>query len=166
MNPHPSAATPCLPLELVSSPVILIGRLGFGVKRRAVEELEAAGSSLYDYSVLALLADRPCEAQASIADTLGLDRSQLVGLLDGLEERGLVERRRDPSDRRRHMVTLTAAGEQQLEQLRTLVKHVEDEFLAPLDPASRQLLHAMLLQIARHHDARFENPAEAIASVG
>jgi MarR family transcriptional regulator, lower aerobic nicotinate degradation pathway regulator len=161
-----NATTPCLPLELVSSPVILVGRLGHEIKRRAVEELEAAGSSLYDYSVLALLADRPCAAQAAIADTLGLDRSQLVGLLDSLEERGLLERRRDPSDRRRHMVTLTAAGESQLDDLRQLVKHIEDEFLAPLDPASRQLLHALLLQIARHHDARFESPAETVAAVG
>src|SRR5438105_12202709 len=133
MIPTPATKPGCLPLELVTSPVILLGRLGFQVKRQAIEELEAAGSSLYDYSVLALLADRPCETQASIADVLGLDRSQLVGLLDGLEERGLLERRRDPNDRRRHTVTLTAEGKHQLTRLRAVVKQIEDDFLAPLD---------------------------------
>src|SRR5438067_8859313 len=138
MNPPHASSPGCLPLELVSNPVILMGRVGFAIKRRAIEELEAAGSSLYDYSVLALLADRPCEAQAAIADTLDLDRSQLVGLLDRLEERGLLERRRDPNDRRRHMVILTADGLRQLDRLRGLVKQIEDEFLAPLDAEARQ----------------------------
>jgi DNA-binding MarR family transcriptional regulator len=157
---------PCMPLELVSSPVFLLGRLGFEVKRRAIEELEAAGSSLYDYSVMALLADRPCQAQASIADTLSLDRSQLVGLLDGLEERRLIERRRDPNDRRRHTVTLTADGTRQLTKLRAVVKRLEDDFLAPLDAESRAALHGLLLRIATHHDARYAPPTEAVAAVG
>src|SRR5690242_9987112 len=97
-------SSPCLPKELLANPVFLLGRLGFELKKRAIEELEAVGSSLYDYSVLALLAEAPCEGQGSIAAMLSLDKSQLVGLLDGLEERKLIERRRDPSDRRRHNV--------------------------------------------------------------
>src|SRR2546423_15167309 len=93
----PTQTGPCLPLELSSSPIIVMGRLGFEIKRHAIEELEAAGSSLYDYSVLALLAEGASETQASIADTLKLDRSQLVGLLDGPEERGLIGRRPHPN---------------------------------------------------------------------
>src|SRR5262249_58157561 len=94
----PAQSGPCLPLELISSPIIVMGRLGFEIKRHAIEQLEASGSSLYDYSVLALLAEGSSATQASIADTLKLDRSQLVGLLDSLEERRLIERRRDPND--------------------------------------------------------------------
>jgi DNA-binding MarR family transcriptional regulator len=161
----PPQSGPCLPLELSSSPIIVMGRLGFEIKRHAIEQLEAAGSSLYDYSVLALLAEGASETQASIADTLKLDRSQLVGLLDSLEERSLIERRRDPNDRRRHTVSLTAAGKAQLGRLRAVVKQVEDHFLAPLDAESRQVLYQLLFRVACHHDTRFVRPAEVVAAV-
>jgi MarR family transcriptional regulator, lower aerobic nicotinate degradation pathway regulator len=151
----PSAPPACMPRELVANPVFLLARLGFGVKKHAIEELERSGSSLYDYSVLALLAEAPCEGQGSIAELLGLDKSQLVGLLDGLEERKLIERRRDPNDRRRHNVILTAGGKRRLEELRGLVNRIAEEFLAPLTPAEREELHRLLLQVAGYHDARY-----------
>jgi MarR family transcriptional regulator, lower aerobic nicotinate degradation pathway regulator len=153
----------CLPKELATSEVFLLGRLGYGLKRHAAEEVEAAGFSLYDYSVMALLAEGMCEAQASIADTLQLDRSTLVGMLDALEERGLVERRRDPSDRRRHKVTLTAEGELALATLREIVQRIEEEFLTPLDAASREALYGLLSRLACYHDNRFPAPADASA---
>jgi MarR family transcriptional regulator, lower aerobic nicotinate degradation pathway regulator len=156
-------AKPCLPEELAKSEVFLLGRLGYGLKRHATEQVEAAGFSLYDYSVMALLADGKCEAQTSIADLLQLDRSQLVGMLDALEERGLIERRRDPSDRRRHRVTLTAAGERELAKLRAIVRQIEEEFLAPLDTESRETLYRLLSRLASYHDNRFPVPADTVA---
>ena len=153
----------CLPRELATSQVFLLGRLGYELKRHAIEELEAAGFSFYDYSVLALVAEGACTAQSSIADLLRLDRSQLVGLLDGLEERGLIERRRDPADRRRHLVSLTAIGGTELTRLRAIIKQIEDEFLAPLDAESREQLHELTMKLACFHDARFAAPAEPVA---
>jgi DNA-binding MarR family transcriptional regulator len=161
MNIH---TTPCFPRELVASTAFLLSRLGITVKKQTLEELEAAGFTTYDYAVLALAADAKCKTQATIADALGLDRSQLVGMLDGLEQRGLIERRRDPTDRRRHTIMVTTDGRRQLSKLRALAKRIEDEFLAPLDADSRAQLHALLVEVARHHDPRFEEPAELIAA--
>jgi DNA-binding MarR family transcriptional regulator len=164
MNPPVQPQT-CLPRELATSQVFLLGRLGYELKRHAIEELEAAGFSFYDYSVLALLAEGACAAQSTIADLLKLDRSQLVGLLDLLEERGLVERRRDQADRRRHTVTLTEGGSRELTKLRAIVKQIEDEFLAPLDAKSREQLYDLTVRLASHHDSRFAPPVEAEAQV-
>jgi MarR family transcriptional regulator, lower aerobic nicotinate degradation pathway regulator len=158
------APQPCLPRELVDSTAFLLARLGVGLKMRAMKQFEQAGFSPYHHSVLALRDEGSRETQATVADALQLDRSQLVGLLDTLEERGLIERRRDPNDRRRHLVTLTPAGRKQLVQFRSIVKALQDEFLAPLDADSRATLHDLLLQLATSSDARYVLDPAAVAT--
>jgi MarR family transcriptional regulator, lower aerobic nicotinate degradation pathway regulator len=148
-----------LPEELLASTAFLLARVGFGLKMRVMQEFEDAGFTIYQYAVLALLGEGSAETQARIADVLDVDRSQLVGELDVLEERGLVERRRDPHDRRRHMVSITGDGKRQLGRLRTAVKRIEDAFLEPLDTASREVLHDTLLAVACCHDRRYKRDA-------
>jgi DNA-binding MarR family transcriptional regulator len=143
------------PKELLGSTSFLLKRLGWTIKDRSMAAFEAAGASPFHYSVLALLDEGACSAQATIADALGYDRSWFVGLLDELEEAGLVERKRDSVDRRRHLVSLKPAGKKRLAQLRAISQQVEDEFFAPLEPDEREQLHALLLELAVHHDPRY-----------
>jgi DNA-binding MarR family transcriptional regulator len=143
-----------LPAELVASTLFLLKRLGYTAKQRSLDEYEQIGLGPYHHAILALLDEGVPETQAAIADSLGYDRGTLVGLLDELEEQGLVERRRDPDDRRRHLVRLTGEGRRTLARLRALAKRVEDEFLAPLDAEQRKSLHALLRQLAARHEPR------------
>jgi DNA-binding MarR family transcriptional regulator len=147
----PSAASQRVPEELLASPVFLLKRLGMAAKERSHEDYTAAGLHPYHYAILALLDEGTRETQGQIADALGYDKGQLVGLLDELEEAGLVERRRDPSDRRRQTVQITAAGRKTLDRMRALSRRIEDEFLAPLDDSQRRELQALLLRLCEAH---------------
>jgi MarR family transcriptional regulator, lower aerobic nicotinate degradation pathway regulator len=140
--------------ELVASSGFLLARLGFGFKAKAIAKFEEAGFEIYDYSVLAILAEGARETQADIADALMLDPSRLVALLDSLEQRKLIVRQRDPHDRRRHVVSITATGKRELSRLRQMIKELEDQFLAPLDTAARETLHELLGRLAAAHDPR------------
>ena len=148
---HTSARVPD---ELLRSNIFLLKRLGFGAKQKALDAYEKAGLIPYHHAILALLDEGVRETQGAIADALGYDRGQLVGLLDELEQRDLVERRRDPDDRRRHVVRLTPEGKRALKRLRVLARELEDDFLAALDDEERATLHALLLRLAAEHEPR------------
>ena len=146
-----TSAPPAFPDELRDSEMFLLKRLGMAAKERSLPVYEEAGLHPYHHSILAVLDEGSRETQGAIADALGYDKSQLVGLLDELERDGLIERRRDPSDRRRQIVRITPAGRKTLDRLRRLARKLEDEFLAPLDEAERRELHELLVRLAAHH---------------
>ena len=151
-EPGPVTAVPRL---LLDSSAYLLSRLGRIAKSDASQRCAKLGFDLPHIGVLALLDERPPETQAAIADALGIDRSQLVGELDELEAPGWGERHRDPYDRRRQVVSLTAEGRKRIRAFRRTAAQIEDEFLAPLDPDQRAALRELLLALARHHDRRF-----------
>jgi DNA-binding MarR family transcriptional regulator len=151
-NPESLAgALPRFPEELVASTAFLLKRLGFAAKEKAMSAYEDTGLNPYHHAILVALEEDTHETQGSIADALGYDRGQLVGLLDELEERGLVERRRDQADRRRQLVNITPDGRKALNRLRAISQRLEDDLLSPLDPAERQRLHESLLRLAEQH---------------
>ena len=146
-----------LPEELLESATFLLKRLGYAAKEQAMAAYEQTGLHPYHHAILIALGEGSHETQGSIADALGYDRGQLVGLLDELEERGLVERRRDPKDRRRHVVRLTPDGKRTLSRLRAVARQNEDEFLDPLSDEERATLHSLLLRLAHKHEPRCAN---------
>ena len=150
MNPPTSSTRRAeLPRELAASPAFLLKKAGFRAKERLGDAFEPEGLGMVHHAVLTLLDEEPSETQAMIADAIGLDRSHLVGVLDELEEQGLVERRRDPDDRRRQMVRLTPAGKRALARLRKLAADVDDALLASLSGGERRTLTELLLRIVR-----------------
>jgi DNA-binding MarR family transcriptional regulator len=147
----PTTAPMRFPEELVSSSLFLLKRLGMTAKEQSVAAYDGAGLHPYHHAILVLLDEGSRATQGSIADALGYDKGQLVGLLDELEDAGLVERQRDPSDRRRHVVRMTTAGAKTLARLRTLSAQLDAEFFGALDPSEREQLHRLLLRLAEQH---------------
>jgi MarR family transcriptional regulator, lower aerobic nicotinate degradation pathway regulator len=145
---------PELPEELAMSTTFLLKRLAYAAKERTMKAYEEIGLHPYHYAILLVLDDGSHETQGSIADALGYDRGQLVGLLDELEEHGLVERRRDPDDRRRHIVRMTPNGAKMLRRLRALARKNEDAFLEPLSDSQRADLLELLQRLAEKHEPR------------
>lgn len=86
--------------------------------------------------------------QQQLADALGIHRKVMVGLLDDLEQRDLVERRQHPRDRRAHAIHLTETARQLLPLARRVADQHEDEILMPLDPSERAQLVAVLQRLA------------------
>jgi len=93
---------------------------------------------------LKLLGEHGPMSQHAVGAALSLDPSNVVGLLNELEERGLITRRRDPADRRRHIVELSAAGSGELDQTYDKLGPVEDDLFKALTAAERAALHDLL----------------------
>ncbi|WP_349898667.1 MarR family winged helix-turn-helix transcriptional regulator [Parafrigoribacterium soli] len=100
------------------------------------------------YSVLALACSEQSPSQRELAEFLVLDPSQIVALVDELEERGLVSRQTNPRDRRSKGVRATEPGRRLYTQARAIVQRAEDESLGTLDDAERRQLRALLRRIA------------------
>jgi DNA-binding MarR family transcriptional regulator len=97
--------------------------------------------------ILDLLDDRGPIGQRELAELMGVDHSVLVGLLNPLEAARLVRRERDTVDRRRHVVTIAAAGERRLAQADQAFRDAEDAFFSPLSADERQQLHSLLTRL-------------------
>jgi DNA-binding MarR family transcriptional regulator len=87
----------------------------------------------HELAVLVVLSAGEPLSQVEAAGRLGVDRTTMVSLIDGLEDHGLVERRRSPHDRRKNIVELTPEGQDCLRQAEKARRAAERRFLAPLD---------------------------------
>ncbi len=98
--------------------------------------------------LLRLLVVQPGRSQRELADELGMPPSRFVPFADTLEDRGLIERRRNPHDRRLHALHLTPAGRKLLSKLSAAARDNEDDLCRALSQDERALLTALLSRIA------------------
>jgi DNA-binding MarR family transcriptional regulator len=131
--------------------------------RRAIGERMAEESWAQDagfrpgcIGVLRVVAAREPVSQREVSEALLLDPSDLVTLIDILERAGLVERRRDPADRRRYALEVTPRGQLAVVRLREINREANEELLAPLDEHERAQLAELIGRVVEHHTRRSE----------
>ena len=119
----------------------LLTQLSRTIYRRATEEV--IGMRLKQLIALDHLREETC-LQQGLGQMLMLDPNNCVLLLNDLDEMGWVERRRDPADRRRHLVEITPKGRRALEEAERKLESLEDEVLGNLSGDERVQLHDLL----------------------
>jgi DNA-binding MarR family transcriptional regulator len=136
-----------MPSRIADRPTWLISRAYAYTHRLLAEGFAAAGVRGYHYRLLAALEEFGPASQAALGRRTGIDRSDVVATLNDLAGRGLVQRAPDPDDRRRNVITITAAGTKQLRTLDRTVAAVQEELLAPLSAADRKQLVGLLKRV-------------------
>ena len=150
MSARPNGTTtaePGLLDEHRSRPGLLLALLGHEAMRRLRAAHTAHDLKPRQFQILGLLRDHGGLAQRDLVQTLGVDPSIVVALLNPLETGGLVTRERDPNDRRRHIVTLTRAGKQKLDSAARAQMETEDALFASLDGDQREQLRDALVAL-------------------
>lgn len=126
------------------SPGLLLALLGHHAMRRLREAHTRHELSPRQFQLLGLLHESGPLGQRELGQRMEIDPSILVTLLNPLEAEGLLSRRRDPLDRRRHLVTLTARGERRLTAAARAQREAEDELFAGFDEQQREELRVLL----------------------
>ena len=120
-------------------------------KERSFVAYNEAGLHPYHHAILAVLDEGSRRPRAQSPTPSATTRASSSGSSTSSRTAGLIERRRDPADRRRQLVRMTAAGRKTLERLRRLSSQLEDDFLASLSDDERAQLHTLLLRLAEQH---------------
>jgi DNA-binding MarR family transcriptional regulator len=139
--------------------MVLLTRLAKQVYRRSSEQL--LGMHLRHLMALSYLRDHNCAPQQELAEALCMDANNVVLLLNELEDLGHVARRRDPGDRRRHLVELTRQGRDALTGAERAQESIEDEVLQGLDGDERATLWRLLTRALRGAEPEREEPYSA-----
>ena len=131
MTPEPSPGS-----------LVLLTRLSRLIYRRATEDV--LGMRLKQFMALNYLHHMPGVGQRQLGDMLMLDANNCVLLLNHIEAAGWAERRRDPDDRRRHIVEITDSGREALFRAEIALDGLEDEVLGALSSDERDTLRDLL----------------------
>jgi DNA-binding MarR family transcriptional regulator len=147
----PSDPTTAAPASILdehrSSPGLLLALIGHEAMRRLRAAHTRHNLKPRQFQILGLLHDHGGLAQRDLMQTMDVDPSILVTLLNPLEADGFVTRERDPADRRRHLVKLTRAGERHLASASRAQKEAEAALFASLDEDQREQLRTLLIAL-------------------
>ena len=143
MSPRPAARAG------TTGTIVLLTRLARAVFLRSSVDL--VGMALRNMVTLAYLRDHPGVSQQQMTEDLSMDSNTGVLVLNDLEDLEYAERRRDPADRRRHLVDITDAGVEALERAEMAQGSIEDEILGGLNASERAELRALLVKALKDH---------------
>lgn len=125
----------------------LLRWIGWAQRKAGDEWIRTRDLSHEQAFVLGLLVQTPGTIQRDIAQMTRTSAASVTSLLQGLERRGLVERRTESGDERRKRVYATPAGVELISGFGAAMTGVEESILAPLDQAERDTLHALLAKV-------------------
>jgi len=125
----------------------LVSQVGAHAANGFAQRLRKLRLKPHDAGILRMLGSNPGLTQHALSKILGMFPSQLVALLDGLEDRRLIERRRSPQDRRRYLLHLTNAGRKALAEIGRLTLQLEDDLFTGLTEPELDLFCQLLRRI-------------------
>ncbi|WP_078330678.1 MarR family winged helix-turn-helix transcriptional regulator [Mycobacteroides salmoniphilum] len=130
--------------------------LGRSLMRAELPLLEAHGVTMWAYAVLTALRDNEASSQASLADAIGADRTRIIAVLDDLQDRKMINRQPDPSDRRSNLLSLTAGGRKAVTAVQKAIQDNEKRILAGVSSEDREAFLRVLMHLAALDDAQIE----------
>jgi DNA-binding MarR family transcriptional regulator len=130
------------------STAFLLAQVGAHAAAQFGERMKEVNLGRPHAGILGMIAASPGLSQQALGLRLGILPSRLVALIDELEERGIVERRQDPGDRRTYALHLTAAGRKTMEQIGRIARDHDDSICGALDADERRQLNSLLARIA------------------
>jgi DNA-binding MarR family transcriptional regulator len=125
----------------------LISRLGWFAQKRFAERIAKVGLTPRAWGALNVLEQEGVITQHALCRSMGMDPSSMVAIIDELEAQELVERKRNPQDRRAHALHITDKGRSTLTNARNLAMQAQNELLGPLNREEREQLHSLLLRL-------------------
>ncbi|KQV12029.1 MULTISPECIES: MarR family winged helix-turn-helix transcriptional regulator [unclassified Kitasatospora] len=133
--------------RLQTLPSWLLGRAATLGHRLVSEQLAEEGVRMPHHAVLCGIAELGPIAQAELSRTVRIDPKDMVTVLNELQAKKLISRTRDPRDARKNALALTTGGRALLRRLEELSDQANDALLAPLAPAERKQLAALLARL-------------------
>jgi DNA-binding MarR family transcriptional regulator len=135
------------PARLRALPSWSINQVAIAANRLTDRALAETGSRRYHFAILAALDEFGPSSQADLGRCTGIDRSDVVAAINAMVERGFAARNPDPSNGRRNIVTITAAGKDHLENLSALLGGAQAELLRTLSATESKTMAELLSRI-------------------